>query len=254
MDPEREKAFVDEALRIIEEGKKKGIIFRLLGAIAVKLHSPKYNYLYDEMERELTDIDFVTYSKFRPGMINFIKSLGYEPNMRIIAFYGKKRHIYWSDEKGWQIDIFFDELDMCHRVDFRNRLELDDPTITLTDILLEKMQIVEINPKDIKDTIIMMLEHNVGDNEEETINMNYIAKLLSNEWGYFYTVTTNLKKVKGFLGEYESLTDENRRVLTEKIDKLLKSIEDEPKSLKWKVRAKIGTKRKWYKEVEEVGR
>lgn len=255
MDAERDKAFVEEAYRIIEIAKKKGIVFRLIGAIAVKHHSPKYRYLYDEMERELTDIDYMTYSKFREGMRKFFKDLGYEPiNPRFFALYGKKRQIYWSDEKGWQIDIFFDELDMCHKVDFRNRLELDNPTITLTDILLEKMQIVEINPKDIKDTIIMLLEHDIGEIEEETVNMNYISKLLSKDWGYYYTVTTNLKKVKSFLGEYKALTDENKEVVAERIDKMLKKIEDEPKSLKWKMRAKIGTKKKWYKEVEEVGR
>ncbi|MBU2598405.1 MAG: hypothetical protein KKC53_04410 [Actinobacteria bacterium] len=255
MDPERDKAFVEEAFKIIEKGKEKGIIFRLLGSIAVKNHSPKYRYLYDEMKRPLTDIDLMTYGKFREGMKKFFKDLGYEPISPIFfALYGKKRQIYWSDEKKWQVDIFFDELDMCHKVDFRNRLELDDPTITLTDILLEKMQIVEINPKDIKDTSIMLLEHDVGDKEEETINMNYISKLLAKDWGYYYTVTTNLKKVKNFLGEFESLTDENSKIVTDRIDKILERIEDEPKSLKWKIRSKVGTKKKWYKEVEEVGR
>ncbi len=255
MDPERDKAFVEEAFRIIKIAKEKGIVFRLIGSIAVKHHSPKYRYLYDEMKRPLTDIDLMTYGKFREGMRKFFKDLGYEPiNPRFFALYGKKRQIYWSDEKGWQIDVFFNELDMCHKVDFRNRLELDDPTITLTDILLEKMQIVEINPKDIKDTIIMLLEHDVGDKEEETVNMNYISKLLSKDWGYYYTVTTNLKKVKDFLGEFESLTVENGKIVADKIDKILERIEGEPKSLKWKIRSKVGIKKKWYKEVEEVGR
>ena len=252
---ERDKAFVEEAFRIIEKGKEKGIVFRLLGSIAVKHHSPKYRYLYDEMKRPLTDIDLMTYGKFREGMRKFFKDLGYETiNPRFFALYGKKRQIYWSDEKKWQVDIFFDELDMCHRVDFRNRLELDDPTITLTDILLEKMQIVKINPKDIKDTIIMLLEHDVGDNEEETLNIKYISMLLSKDWGYYYTVTTNLKKVKDYIGEFSSLTDENRKVVSDRIDKILEKIENEPKSLKWKIRAKVGTKKKWYKEVEEVER
>ncbi|GAH74639.1 unnamed protein product, partial [marine sediment metagenome] len=89
---------------------------------------------------------------------------------------------------------------------------------------------------------------------EETVNMNYISKLLSKDWGYYYTVTTNLKKVKDFLGEFESLTDENGKIVADRIDKILERIEGEPKSLKWKIRSKVGIKKKWYKEVEEVGR
>jgi len=251
---ERDAQFIEEALRLVEEGQKRGLIFRLLGSTAVKLHSPKFGYLYEGLDRPMTDIDLITYSKFRPQIKSFFIEQGYTPNERIIAYYGHKRHIYWNEEKQWQADIFFDELDMCHKVDFRGRLELDYPTITLTDILLEKMQIVKINPKDIKDTIIMLREHGVGHSEEEMINLDYLSKVLSNDWGYYYTVTTNLKKVKNFLKEFDALTDEDRQDVATKIDTILDAIEKAPKTLKWKMRAKIGPKVKWYNEVEEVVR
>jgi len=249
---ERDAQFIEEALRLVEEGQKRGFIFRLLGSTAVKLHSPKFGYLYEHLDRPMTDIDIITYSKFRPHLKKFFIEQGYIPNEHIIAYYGRKRHIYWNEEKQLQADIFFDELDMCHKVDFRGRLELDYPTITLTDILLEKMQIVKINAKDIKDTIIMLREHGVGHEEKEMINLDYLTKVLSNDWGYYYTVTTNLRKVKGFLPEFEVLTEEDRRDVAGKIDTILEAIEAAPKGLKWKLRAKIGPKIKWYKEVEEV--
>jgi Icc-related predicted phosphoesterase len=252
MDPEREKRFMDEALRIIKLGEEKGFIFRLMGAVAVKLHCPKYEHLYKQMERTLTDIDYATYGKYRKDMGRFFKELGYAPNEQVIAFYGKQRHIYWSDKNQWQVDLFFDELDMCHKVNFRGRLKLDHPTITLADIMLEKMQIVKINEKDVKDTIIMLLEHEIGDTDKDEINGAYIADLLRTDWGYCHTVTTNIKKVSGFVGQYEALSAEEKEKVRSEAQVLLKRIEETKKSIKWKLRAKLGTRVKWYKEVEEV--
>lgn len=255
IDPEREARFYNEALSIVKRGEERGIHFRLLGAIAVQHHCPNCRYLFEGMKRALTDIDLVTYGKYRPKMKEFFTGLGYKPYERLIASpAGQYRHIYWSEEKGWQVDVFFDALHMCHKVDFRGRLELDSPTIALADIILEKMQIVEINLKDIKDTICLLLEHDVGDREEEMVNGAYISKVLSDDWGYYYTVTTNLKKVKEFFDEFEALTEENRGVVAARTDKLLTMIEEAPKSLKWKARARIGPKAKWYNIVEEVYR
>jgi Icc-related predicted phosphoesterase len=252
MDPEREKRFLAEALRIIELGEEKRIILRLMGAIAVKLHCPRYEHLYKQMDRTLTDIDYATYGKCREAVGKFFTSLGYTPNEQVIAFYGKQRHIYWSDENQWQVDLFFDELDMCHKVDFRGRLELDKPTVTLADIVLEKMQIVRINEKDVKDTIILLLEHPIGETDKDEINGAYIADLLSRDWGYYYTVTTNIRKVSDFTGDYASLSLEEKERVRSQARTLLRRIEDAKKSAKWKLRSKLGTKVKWYKEVEEV--
>jgi len=143
-------------------------------------------------------------------------------------------------------------LEMCHIIDFKNRLEMDSPTISLSDLFLQKAQICKINEKDIKDMIILFREHEVGETEKEAVNLNYIAKLLSDDWGFWYTVTLNLEKVKGFLADYKNLTEEDKADVSAKIEKTLKAINDEPKTLKWKMRAKIGTKKRWYTEVEEL--
>lgn len=245
---------MDEALRVIDEAEKRGIILRLLGAVAVRYHCPKFGHLYQEMKRVFTDLDFMTYGKFRPGMKKFFVEMGYTPNDRIIAFYGHKRHIYYDNKTNRQADIFFDKLEFCHVVDFNGRLELDKPTITLTDVLLEKMQIVRINEKDIKDTIVMLREHDLGAGEHEMLNLNYVSKILAEDWGFYYTVTTNLKKVQEFLTQYEALSENDRKDVSAKIDNLLQAIENAPKSFKWKMRARVGTSKKWYTEVEEITR
>jgi hypothetical protein len=48
------------------------------------------------------------------------------------------------------------------------------------------------------------------------------------------------------------LTKEDLEDISVKINKLLQFIEKEPKSMRWKLRAKIGTRKKWYNDVEEA--
>ena len=122
-------------------------------------------------------------------------------------------------------------------------------------MLLEKMQIVHINEKDIIDTIMLLREHEIGyENTAETIDARYIAGLLSEDWGFYYTFTANLAKVREKAAATQELSEDDRADVNKKIRKLTEILEKEPKTFAWKMRAKIGTKNKWYKDVEEVRR
>jgi hypothetical protein len=150
--------------------------------------------------------------------------------------------------------VFFDNLSFCHVIELRDRLEIDYPTVSLVDLLLEKLQIVEINEKDIIDCIMLLCDHSVGEADNETINKNYLATLFAREWGWWRTGTMNLDKIMHFVDGCDQLTDEDKNDVHGKIDALREAIEAEPKSRKWRRRAKIGDKRKWYRDVEEVVR
>jgi len=249
--------FVEEAKRIIDLCQSKDVALRLMGGFAIRIHCPKYDYLYNKLQRiPAVDLDFVTYSKFRPQLNKLFSELGYAPmvSMALMFDTGRNRKVYQDEANNRSVDLFFDKLEMCHVIDFKNRLEFDSPTIALSDLFLQKVQICKINEKDIKDMIILLREHEVGETEKETVNLNYIAKLLSDEWGFWYTMNLNLKKVKGFLADYKNLTDEDKADVAAKIDRALQVVNDEPKTFKWKMRAKIGTKKRWYTEVEELVR
>ena len=174
------------------------------------------------------------------------------------------RQIYYHP-KGWfYVDVFFDKLLVAnHPIDFKGRLELDYPTIAVTDMLLEKLQIWEaFSIKDLKDCLLLLKAHDIKEeSRKESVDASYIAKLLAQDWGFWYTATTNLKKIKIFLSEIEKLGPEvnidpkqigkeDREEIIQKIDNLLEIIEKEPKPFGWKTRAKIGTKKGWYNHVE----
>ena len=248
--------FAEEAARVAELADKRGIALRIMGACAVRVHCPKYRHLSEQLGRKLTDIDFMSYEKYMAKTESFFQEIGYAPRNFFSYQWGReayKRQFFDDPVKKMHIDVFFDELEMSHKVNFRGRLELDFPTITLADLLLEKMQIVRINEKDVKDIIVLVREHPVMEREDrEGINSMHIAKVLSNDWGFYYTVTTNLKRTKEFLTRYEALSEGDRRHDDAEISKLLDVIEREPKSMGWKMRAKVGTRKKWYTDVDEA--
>jgi hypothetical protein len=249
-----DNAFVGEALRIVESAEKQGIKLRIMGAIAIRLHATRMLEQSQTLKRDITDIDFVGYSKQKSKIEDLIIQAGYD-ELRAMLTPGLllNRMIFISKDPGKHIDVFLDQLQMCHTVDFKDCLDLDYPTISLAHLLLQKMQIVRINEKDIKDTLALLLEHEMGKSDKETIDVELITKTLSEDWGFYYTVTTNLGKVRTFMDTYK-LTEEDRAVINKKLDTLISAIENQPKSLRWKLRAKVGTKQKWYNEVEEVER
>lgn len=247
-------SIVEEAKAMVSEATKSGLMLRVLGATAIYIHCPKFHSLFDTLGRRLSDIDFVSYSIFNEKIELFMKQMGYVGRGKFNSFYGKTRLIFDDPSNQRYVDIFFDELRMSHTVRFVGRLELDNPTITITDLLLEKMQIAKINEKDVKDTLVMLQEHELRNEEKDCINHEYIAKQLAGDWGYWFTVTTNLQKTRDAALSHPVLDEDQKKTAVAKLDNLIQRIDSEPKGTRWKMRARIGTKRKWYEEVEEVRR
>lgn len=244
------------ALDLIEEAKKEGITLRLIGGPAFRVHSsPMATDLHKRLKRiegqEFPDIDFVAPDKHRGNIRKFFETRGWKFDSYMFFFTSgvssRNRQIYRGKV---DLDIFYDELDLCHKIDFRNRFEIDPPTVSLVDLLLTKLEIVEFTEKDAKDVIVLVRDHKIGESDApETINAKYMAKLFANDWGFWYTATTNLKKTRDACPMYKQLSKEDVVDVTSKIDQILRYIDEEPKTKEWMKRAETGTKKKWYKEV-----
>ena len=249
--------FANEIKRIISEADKRKIPLRIMGGAAIRMHCPKHEALYEKLKRTPKhDMDFVTYGKFRPLTRQLFIDLGYEPyiSLMLTGATGRHRQIFNDKEGNKAIDVFLGKLEMCHVIDFEGRLEVDSPTVPLAELLLQKLQVVQLNEKDIQDTIILLMEYDIGDSDKEEVNGNFVASTLAREWGFYHTVTTNLGKVKEFLQDYKVLADTDKSLVTERIDKITKIIEAAPKTMAWKMRAKVGPSVRWYNTVEEVQR
>ncbi|NMC12281.1 MAG: hypothetical protein GYA34_05295 [Chloroflexi bacterium] len=247
--------FFTERTRILDtlaKSENQHVIMRLIGALAFRTHCPQYGYIQDALGREFTDIDFASYPRFLKDIQRILGGLGYQEDKTVTQLFSDSRMLFHDPLYGRHIDIFFNKLDFCHPVSFVGRLEIEKYTLPLAELLLEKMQIYKINPKDLIDTIMLLREHPLGHEDHETINLYIITKVLANDWGFWRTVTGNLKLVDEYLDRYDQLNQDDREVVRERIHQLQDAIDNTPKSLKWKMRSNIGEKVKWYKDVEEL--
>ena len=243
--------YVERALAIADQARAAGVEMRILGSLAYRLHCPANLALFDEMKRDLTDIDFAAQGRQRKEVRAFLEGLGFVIDQDLLVTTEGARFAFTDPQSGMIVDVFFDELNFCHPIPLADRLTLDYPTISPTDLLLEKMQIVEINPKDIKDSLVLLLEHPLDSGESDTVDGRYIAELLAADWGFYYTVTQNLDRLQRELAGASGMTPEQAQVVRERINDLTKLVEDTPKTRKWKLRARIGPRVKWYQEVAE---
>ena len=244
--------YVDRALELVNTARDRGLTLRILGSLAYRLHCPANIALFEEMKRDLTDIDFATSSDQRRDVRDYLGGLGYVIDKDVLVTTEGKRYAFTDPKNGLNIDVFFDELYFCHPIPLKNRLSLDYPTITPTDLLLEKMQIVEINPKDIKDSLVLLLEHPIASNTTDAIDAGYIARLLAADWGFYHTFTTNLQRLDREMMK-AGFTPEATATVQGRIAELMQAIEQAPKGTAWKLRARVGTRMKWYQEVAEKG-
>jgi hypothetical protein len=246
------EVFLSEGKRIVEAAQQQGIIMRVMGPLALHYYFPDQIDLYAKLERlgerYFTDIDFAAYGKSSGKMKGFMQSVGYECDLQTMALSGRTRHIYYAGPVP-MIDVFFDKLDYCHEVFYKDRLELDPYSVSLTDILLQKLQIVEINDKDLKDIEYLFITCEIGDDDDHKINQNYIAQRFADDWGFWYTATQlNLERVKQHCDTVPALTPEMRERVKAQASKMQARAEAEPKTKKWTKRAKKGASKTWYNE------
>ncbi|MBN2050640.1 MAG: hypothetical protein JW760_09365 [Spirochaetales bacterium] len=248
------EVFTGEAKRLADEAAAEGLVLRVMGGMAIHLHSLDYKDLWQRLGRlgkkVFTDIDFVAYGKHRIKLLKFFEKQGYQINQRLLYHYGKTRQIYYGP-KIPMVEIFYDKLSMNHEIDYAGRLEKDFPTLPPAELLLQKLQMVHMNEKDIKDAVVLVRAHPVGPGDENMINTEVLTGTLSGDWGFYHTSVENLGKIRDSLTRYDVLSDDDRKVVAERLDLLLAGLEEAPKSLKWKMRAKLGTKKKWYNEVDD---
>ena len=253
----RAEAVLAESGELIRLTAERSLTVRLTGSLAIRALCPNHAPLLTALgRRPYRDIDLVAYSKQRRGIAALFEERGYvlDPSIRAAQEFGIKRFVYEQPGTGLKADVFFDELEMAHTVDFHRRLELDAPTITVTDLLLTKLQIHEFTANDLIDCIVLLAEHDLGTGGPRMIDGRYIADIMRKDWGFYYTTRANLKQLTDALPEHPALPAEVARQVQGRLGQLDDAIEQAPKTQRWKLRARVGSRVKWYEDVEDVNR
>jgi hypothetical protein len=238
---------VAEAKRLLAFANERDAPLRLLGGVAIYLRAP--GELAPAFARAYVDIDFATAKKAARSVGELFRDAGYEPHVAFNALHGQERLLFFDEQHDRQVDVFVGAFSMCHRIPLEGRVAIDPVSIPLAELLLTKLQVIELNEKDIRDTLALLHDHPIADDDGATLNGARVAELCAADWGLWRTITANLVACRAFADTYEV---PDRPALDERVDALLARIEAEPKTRSWKLRAKIGDRKRWYELPEEV--
>jgi hypothetical protein len=240
---------LDEARRLATTALERDVPIRLVGGLAVRLRVDEA--FHPGLSREYKDIDFVTLKGRGRQVAGFLEEMGYEPQKQFNAMNGHERLLFHDIANERQLDVFVGAFRMCHRIPITDRIILDPLTLPLAELLLTKLQIVNLNEKDLRDIVAILHHHEIGDTDGDTINANRVAQLCAEDWGLWRTCKMNVERVRTGL-QYYDIAHEERLIVEQRVERLWERIDAEPKPRAWRLRDRIGDRKRWYQEPEEV--
>ncbi|MFW9805523.1 MAG: hypothetical protein ACFFFK_02180 [Candidatus Thorarchaeota archaeon] len=238
---------INESLRIIREGEKHGATLRMMGGLAVRAHCEDLEFC----EREYGDIDLIALGKQVVGIRSTFESLGYTEDSVVARSTDGTRLLFQQDGTSDHVDVFLDELRMEHTIDLRERLHIEELTISVSDILVTKLIIFDMNEKDYRDIFSTVKDLELGNEDiPGVINVDYIASICSRNWPLFQDLISNIDRCVQVLSHYDFSEDEVKKI-KDRFHTIKKTMEARPKSLGWKLRALVGNRLPVRETVEE---
>jgi hypothetical protein len=238
---------VEEGLDIVRAAAERDLVLRLFGGIGIRVRTPAG---HAALERSYGDLDFLAPKRSSARVSEFFLARGYSESRELNAIHGHYRLWFHDEAHDRHADVFIGKFEMCHEIPVGDRLALDTPTLPIADLLLTKLQIVELTDKDRRDLLRLLLDHDVA---ADGLDGAYVAQVCARDWGLWRTCTSNLDVLAAALPDYD-LTAEQRATVAARLDRLADLIERRSKSVAWKARAVVGERVQWYELPEEPDR
>lgn len=238
---------VAEGRRIVEAAAERGVPLRALGGVAVAMTCPSSHR--PPLARSYADIDLATTGSAKDRVVEMLESLGYAGDREFNVLHGHRRLYFWDERAQRQVDVFVEEANLCHRIELGRRLELVPLTLSPADLALLKLQVVETNEKDYLDLCAIFADHDFT-TDDSGIDLPYIAELASANWGLWRTLGIVSEHTERFALALPGF--EARGEVAAKLRRLRAELDSAPKSRAWKLRARIGDRKRWYELPEEV--
>lgn len=236
-----------EAERVAKAARDEDVQLRLAGGVAIAMRCPSSQA--GPLKRSYADIDVAGSARDRKAIVSLLKDLGYEADEQFNALQGARRLFFWDSTNGRQLDVFLDRIVMCHALNVAPRLAIEGSTLPLADLLLMKLQIVETNEKDFIDILTLLVDHPFTD-DDVGINLAYLCRLTADDWGLWKTTTMIIERADAHARTLDGFDRKND--VHAQVRRYLGAVEESPKSRAWKLRAKIGERKRWYQLPEEA--
>jgi hypothetical protein len=248
---EATERLLDEGPQLVREAERQGLSVRLLGGVAIRvLLGERFDPAF---ARPLHDIDLFTRKRDSRKLEGLITDHGWAPSREFNALNGNRRLLFNDPDSEAQIDVFVEAFEMAHSLPLTDGLRGTGLTMPGTELLMTKLQIVKLNEKDRDDCYALFAGCAIGDDGPVSIDPKRIARLTGHDWGLNHTFELNLGRLTADLGS-RSLPAERTTAIGDGIAAVSNAIEAEPKSRGWRLRARIGERKQWYGEPEEVRR
>jgi hypothetical protein len=236
-----------EGRRIAEAAAETGTPLRLLGGVAIALRCPSSQA--PPLRRSYGDVDFATVASARDATVELVSSLGYRGDQEFNTLHGHRRLIFWDEENQRHLDVFVEEANLCHRISLHERIDIVPLTLSLADLAVLKLQVVETNEKDYLDICALFADHDLGE-DESRINVAYISHLCASDWGLWRTIGMVAERSERFALELSGFTA--GELVAGRLNRLRTELDTTPKTRGWKLRARVGERKRWYELPEEV--
>lgn len=238
---------VAEGRRLVGAAQDAGVTLRLLGGVAIYLQSPADGPV---LPRPIGDIDVATRKGNRAAVINALKSAGYVADEMFNAVHAARRLLFYDEANQRKLDVFVGEFNMCHPVPIAERLDREPLTLPLAELMLTKLQIVELNERDQRDIYNLAYHHAVSGGGGSGIEGDLIARVCAQDWGLWRTSKTTIERCQANLVAYDLGSDASTTIHG-RLAELWRLIEAAPKTTKWRLRNRVGDRMRWYEEPEE---
>ncbi len=242
----------EQAVETVRAANASGLPLKLIGGQAVRLLCPGFPH----RARGDQDMDFACVSARKRDLIDFFAERGFLGDRHFNTLHGDRQMYFTTPDGETSVDVVMDRLNMCHVLEFRERIDRLPDTLDVSDLLLSKLQVVELNHKDVHDVLHLLAAFPVADGDAPaTIGRERIGSVVAEDWGWWRTATMNLDKVAHLAAEEHAdlLPDARRYDPATQARTLREWCDEVPKPLRWKVRAKVGDRVQWYQLPEEVG-
>ena len=249
-DTSAETGLASEARRLIDLAGDRGIVLRLLGGLAIQMLTPGL----PPRTRAGQDLDFGSVRSSRKALTEMLAEEGYVGDRNFNALYGDKQLYFTHADTGLALDVMIDRLHMCHTVEFAERATVMPYTLSPTDLLLSKLQIVELNAKDLDDILRLLVSFALDASDgSDVIDLRVIRDLVGDDWGWWKTISLNLERIRIALGDGSVPVPEGGPMdPAAAVQRLAATLEEAPKSRRWKLRDRIGERKRWYERPEET--
>jgi hypothetical protein len=239
---------VQEGLRLIAEARARNLAIFLLGGVAIRARTS-----HPLFERRFNDIDLIATRSAGRDVTRLMAELEYVADHEFNAVNGRTRLLFRDAHNGRDLDVLVGEFAMCHNLPILECADIDEPTVPLGDLLLTKLQVVELNYKDLVDIYNLLYGHQTSVEEPEghSIDLERVGRLCASDWGLWRTVASNLDRLVAS-EHWESIGVHERATIAQRLTHLRTAIARAPKSLRWRLRSRVGDRVQWYEEPEEA--